>query len=572
MGSKLNFLYNIPDEITHPTFDQSLAVDYRSGRYLFATTKNIPLHEDEAVQSIQALDDDRSTEVWSFERNHTYILSYSFVDPDLGLLDQRAYGNGDAFGQSVYNGNLIGLSGGQKNAVRQALSVWESFLNIEFKEVVEEGTNVGVLRFGGTSFNPSSSYAWAYFPQQYWSTAGDIWAGNDMMSEENWSAGTYEFFVLLHEIGHALGLEHTHEGQVMPRQLDDTRYTLMSYNSASEAEIQRPGPNLHTDAFSPMVLDIEALQSAYGENPHHNSGHTDHVILGADPKIFTLYDSDGIDRISIADLSGLNVLDLGPGAYSTLQYNDWSLTDNFAIARSTWIENALGGTGNDLIIGNSLNNHIDGNVGDDKLFGGIGNDSLIGNSGRDQLEGGTGDDVLTDTEGASVIIDTLGRDYIETGAQNDHITAFEGADTIISGTGDDTIAAGNASDTIFAGDGNDIVIADHSERFGRGNDTINAGAGDDLIEGGNGSDTFIFYASDTGDNVIANIDPNGRIRGRDFDMAQDVIVLSGFDVQTFSELSSFMNGTRIDFQDLGFSLELIGVPIADLDDSNFIFW
>jgi Ca2+-binding RTX toxin-like protein len=58
------------------------------------------------------------------------------------------------------------------------------------------------------------------------------------------------------------------------------------------------------------------------------------------------------------------------------------------------IENVLGGSGNDLIIGNPFANKLVGNAGNDTIFGGDGNDTLIGGPGTDQLDGQGGTDVI----------------------------------------------------------------------------------------------------------------------------------------------------------------------------------
>jgi Ca2+-binding RTX toxin-like protein len=42
------------------------------------------------------------------------------------------------------------------------------------------------------------------------------------------------------------------------------------------------------------------------------------------------------------------------------------------------VENLYGGTGNDTLVGNALDNDIEGGDGDDILAGGAGNDTLVG--------------------------------------------------------------------------------------------------------------------------------------------------------------------------------------------------
>ena len=59
------------------------------------------------------------------------------------------------------------------------------------------------------------------------------------------------------------------------------------------------------------------------------------------------------------------------------------------------IENAIGGSGNDILIGNQANNALTGGAGNDLLTGLDGNDTLTGGVGNDALSGDAGNDTLT---------------------------------------------------------------------------------------------------------------------------------------------------------------------------------
>ena len=72
------------------------------------------------------------------------------------------------------------------------------------------------------------------------------------MSSGGYGPGSYWYETLLHELGHALGLVHPHEGISLSNSLDKTSVTLMSYNSEG-------GPYSY---FQP--LDIQALHFIYG--------------------------------------------------------------------------------------------------------------------------------------------------------------------------------------------------------------------------------------------------------------------------------------------------------------------
>ena len=58
------------------------------------------------------------------------------------------------------------------------------------------------------------------------------------------------------------------------------------------------------------------------------------------------------------------------------------------------VENVLGGSGADTLVGSALPNLLVGNGGDDTLRGGAGRDTLIGGNGKDKLFGDADDDLL----------------------------------------------------------------------------------------------------------------------------------------------------------------------------------
>jgi hypothetical protein len=65
----------------------------------------------------------------------------------------------------------------------------------------------------------------------------------------------------------------------------------------------------------------------------------------------------------------------------------------------------IGGSGDDRITGNNLNNTLIGGPGNDSLYGSGGNDVLSGGVGNDLLSGGPGDDILLSADLSSA--DTL---------------------------------------------------------------------------------------------------------------------------------------------------------------------
>jgi Ca2+-binding RTX toxin-like protein len=81
------------------------------------------------------------------------------------------------------------------------------------------------------------------------------------------------------------------------------------------------------------------------------------------------------------------VAQLGRGTVTTITANSAdvvaALNAGFAQATTTYIEDVVGGAGNDTLIGSAIDNSI---------YGGAGNDTLTGNGGNDKITGGDGID------------------------------------------------------------------------------------------------------------------------------------------------------------------------------------
>ena len=98
------------------------------------------------------------------------------------------------------------------------------------------------------------------------------------------------------------------------------------------------------------------------------------------------------------------------------------------------IENLVGSHLADILAGDSRNNTINGNGGDDKLYGGPGggNDTLMGDGGDDMLFGGRGNDELHGDDGDDMLHGGAGDDIFYGGAGSDMIYADDG-DSVING-------------------------------------------------------------------------------------------------------------------------------------------
>jgi len=155
----------------------------------------------------------------------------------------------------------------------------------------------------------------------------------------------------------------------------------------------------------------------------------------------------------------------------------------------------------DLIVGNDLDNTIDGSGGNDIIFGLGGSDFLQGGAGNDVIFGGDGDDYLVTGDGVTntgnnVLDGGAGDDFVIAGSGNDVISGGGGNDIISAGDGSNIVSGGDGMDFIDAGSGNDIISGD------AGDDTIYAGAGNDILSGGDGADFIAGQGSSAGDETV----------------------------------------------------------------------
>lgn len=209
------------------------------------------------------------------------------------------------------------------------------------------------------------------------------------------------------------------------------------------------------------------------------------------------------------------------------------------------IERFVSGWGDDLLIGGTEANNLDGFVGDDTIFGGDGDDTIQGNNGDDVVYGQGGDDNLsgldqgkvfggkgddTITAGLesslfnSVIDGGAGHDLVfldgwnvvinlrthrpqiqESGAKIvlrnvEELYANGGEDILLGSRDANRLHGDEGNDILKGGKGDDVLTGDTAYHFtGGGNDVLSGGEGDDVLSddkgdntlsGGGGADTF----------------------------------------------------------------------------------
>lgn len=319
----------------------------------------------------------------------------------------------DIYGASGEYSGFESLNARQVESATLALFTWDDLIRPDI--VLAVPGSPSNIEFGLTK--TGIEYAHAYLPM-----IGSVWFSSEYASLNNPVLGKSGFDTYVHEIGHALGLNHMGDyngsDSLGPSSWQDSAvFTVMSYYG--------PGNSLDVEGQvawadwvgadgvqyvpqTPMVNDVMAIQSLYGAGVTR----ADDTIYGfgsnieglgarfynfsnnAHP-ILCIYDSAGVDTLDVSGWSTDSLLDLRNGPDYASSCN--SMTSNLQIARGVMIENGLTGAGNDRLDGNEMANSLQGGAGNDTFSGGAGNDTLIGGLGNDSIAlGGTHNDYVVD--------------------------------------------------------------------------------------------------------------------------------------------------------------------------------
>jgi Ca2+-binding RTX toxin-like protein len=428
-------------------------------------------------------------------------------------------------------------TGTQQDIARLTISLWDDLIAPSFVEAADG--NTADIKISNTTTDIGYAHAW--FPGEVgdesynWARiAGSLWlnpsfdtndGGNDLVTSP---VGSHGFSTWIHELGHALGLEHPGDYNGGSPQYgngstgwlfaeDSEQYTIMSYFDESNT-----GADFGTDwvtwapygwgvsAQTPMVYDILAIQQMYGADYTTRAGDT---VYGFNSNVagpiydftvnhnpaLTIWDGDGTDTIDLSGYSADATLSLVAGSYSSVN----GRTNNLAVAFDVDIENGIGGSGNDTLTGNDLaneltgnggNDTLNGNRGHDTLRGGAGNDTLNGGEGNDTLDGGAGYDVAS-YEGASSGV-TVDLSNVSNNSGDAAGDTYISIDQFLGSEHDDFMyGADNVINRLFGGDGNDTIVG------GNRNDLLVGEAGADTLNGGGGYDNAS-YARSTGNVTI----------------------------------------------------------------------
>ncbi len=456
----------------------------------------------------------------------------------------------------------------QMQAIESALNKFSQILNITF---IRSETGIADLKFYLDDLTEADAGAAAGYASAY---NGKIHLNSAYFDTANsFDEGQDGFEVLLHEIGHALGLKHPFEAPVLPELENTQNNTIMSYssNGVNDTELK--------------IYDIAALHYLYGVNKNIRAENNSYTFLDK-----YIWDGNGIDTFDASQQVENIYLDLNAGGWSYVgQKNQSILAEGQSfIGYGTTIENAIGGTGDDTLVSNEKNNILQGGLGRDiYIFNEkFGQDEIIEINTENTIkfnfsldesylfyrEGGIyykENIIKIDIDKFSFFeinnknysleefknkllssdvsyIGTNDDDIIEMNLGNNRIYGEGGNDKIYGGVGDDRLYGGTGHDELYGG-------ADH--------DLLDGGAGDDILDGGNGENIFVFglnyghdlvrYSSEKNKVQFINLNPEDiSVYRQDNDLLikiksnNDSLILERY----FSDINTVIRKDYLEFQ------------------------
>ncbi len=309
------------------------------------------------------------------------------------------------------------------------------------------------------------------------------------------------------------------------------------------------------------------LQSGIGDYDLLEGGAGDDLLIYTGGNEDYFYGQDGVDTADYSPFGFAIDADLGEqNAVYTTDTADWDVGNRrlITVFFDQDIENLIGTSFNDRLVGNDEANAFNDGLGDDIVMGKGGKDSFTYVDGLDDWNGGDGEDIASfasyrfathidltagtaETNQTTELTNAPRTTFVTLASIENVIgTSFgdvligDGANNMLSGLGgNDRLDGGNGDDGLAGGSGDDLLLG---------------GLGADYNDGGEGIDVLDYSASTTGVNVDlkSNTGSGGLAEGDTFAQIENLIGSDHADVLTGdSEANTLWGGLGDDTYDGG---------------------
>lgn len=312
------------------------------------------------------------------------VWDYQILSDNLGSKETAEFslytpqpGSSQTYNHRGHELSVMKHSVEQTQFIKSVFDTLDRLIDLDFVQV--GGGQTGDIRIyransnsnWGSRFNDPDTVGGG---TMYGQRAGIDLEWRDMYSYDAFNV--HEKSTIVHEIGHALGLQHPGDDGNNPNW--DEWDSIMSYNDRS---------GINDDPIWFSDLDIQALQSLWGQESNQNIDLDEHLLGHFEDDVIHAFDGD--DRV---DAGAGDDLIYGNQGQDTLLAGDGD-------------DLVYGGKNADQIYGNENNDHLYGNKGDDLIYGGKSNDILHGGQGNDVLYGNLGADVFHLSAGSDHVMD-----------------------------------------------------------------------------------------------------------------------------------------------------------------------